>query len=133
MAVENERAIADNELKNRIELARREEALVLQDGVNARRRAEEDAAARLVDARAGDERAALQAAREAQSLDTIEAARLRAERERARINATVPAATLLALALRDLAGQIGSVEHLTITPELLTPLLARAASAGQAS
>lgn len=131
MAVEKERAIADNELKNRIELARREEELVLQDGVNARRRAEEDAAARLIDARAGDERAALQADREARSLDTIEAARLRAESERARINTAIPAGTLLALALQDLAGQIGNVEHLTITPDLLTPLLTRAAGARQ--
>ena len=65
LAVEKERAIADNELKNRIELARREEELVSQDGVNARRRAEEDAVAQLVGAHAEDERAELRAEREA--------------------------------------------------------------------
>ncbi len=38
----------------------------------------------------------------------------------------MPADVLLALALREMAGQLGKVEHLTITPELLTPLLAKA-------
>jgi hypothetical protein len=37
----------------------------------------------------------------------------------------MPPEVLLALALRELAGQLGQVEHLTITPELLTPLLQR--------
>jgi hypothetical protein len=40
MAVEKERAIAENELANRIELARREEELVSQAAVNDRRKAE---------------------------------------------------------------------------------------------
>jgi hypothetical protein len=31
----------------------------------------------------------------------------------------------MALALRELAGEVGKIEHLTITPELITPLLAR--------
>ncbi len=33
---------------------------------------------------------------------------------------------LLALALQEMAGQLGQVEHLAVTPELLTPLLQRA-------
>ena len=61
-----------------------------------------------------------------------EAARLRAERERAEIQAAVPAEVLLALALRELAGQIGNVEHLAITPDLLTPLLTRVNGGGGA-
>jgi hypothetical protein len=41
-------------------------------------------------------------------------------------NGPAPAgASLLALALRELAGQLGQIEHLTITPDLLTPVLAR--------
>jgi hypothetical protein len=35
----------------------------------------------------------------------------------------MPPAVLLALALRELAGQLGQVDHLTITPDLVTPLL----------
>ncbi len=45
VAVERERAISENELQSQIELARREEQLVGQRGTNARRAAEEDAAA----------------------------------------------------------------------------------------
>ena len=52
LAVDSERAIAENELGNRIELARREEELVAREGANERRRAEEEAAARAVTARA---------------------------------------------------------------------------------
>lgn len=125
LAVENERAIADNELKNRIELARREEELVAQDGANARRRAEEEAAAALVAAQAADERAELGARRDAATIDLVDGARLRIEEARAQIDAQTPPEVLLALAVRELAGQLGAIEHLTITPDMLTPLLAR--------
>lgn len=126
LAVESERAIADNELKNQIELARREEELVERQGANARRRAEEEAVARMVDTQAGSERAQIEAARQAETIDTVEAARLRAEAENARIQGELAPQTLLALALRELAGEIGKVDNLTITPDLLTPLIARA-------
>lgn len=52
VAVERERTIAENELASRIELARREEQLVEQRGTNARREAEETAAADRVRAEA---------------------------------------------------------------------------------
>src|SRR6516225_9426641 len=55
-AVEQERAIAENELQNKIELARREQQLVEQRGANARRTAELDAAAALVAAQGVAER-----------------------------------------------------------------------------
>jgi regulator of protease activity HflC (stomatin/prohibitin superfamily) len=106
-AVDKERAIAENELGNRTELARREEQLVAHEAANA------------------DERAARAARREADALDVVEAARLRAERERAEIQAAVPTDVLLALAVRELAGQLGAIEHLTVTPDLLAPVLAR--------
>src|ERR671915_422695 len=129
LAVEKERAIAENELQNRIELARREEQLVGQDGANQRRRAEEQAAAARIDAEAADERGRLAARREADTIDLVEAARLRAERERAEIQGAMPPAVLLALALRQLAGELGKVEHLTITPDLVGPLIERLAAA----
>ena len=131
LAVEHERAIAENELKNRIELARRAEELVEREGANERKRAQEEAAALLVSAHAADERRALEAEREAQTIEAIERARLTAERERMEIETAAGPQILLALALRELAGQLGAVEHLTITPELLTPLLQKAA--GKAS
>ena len=45
LAVEKERAIAENELQNKIELASREEKLISQQGINERRRVEEEAIA----------------------------------------------------------------------------------------
>jgi hypothetical protein len=125
LAVEKERAIAENELQNRIELAGREEALVAREGANARRRAEEQAAAAMVEAQSADERAALSAAREAATIDAVQGAQLRIDAERARIDADMPADVLLALALRELAGQLGQIDHLTITPDMLTPVLTR--------
>ncbi|UUY05741.1 hypothetical protein LRS13_09535 [Svornostia abyssi] len=125
LAVEKERAIAENELQNRIELARREEDLVAQEGANTRRRAEEEALAALVDARAADDREALAATRQAATISEVQGAQLKIDAERARIDADMPADVLLALALRELAGQLGQIEHLTITPDMLTPVLAR--------
>jgi regulator of protease activity HflC (stomatin/prohibitin superfamily) len=57
VAVERERAIAENELASKIELARREERLVEQRGTNTRREAEEGAAADKVRAEAEASRA----------------------------------------------------------------------------
>jgi regulator of protease activity HflC (stomatin/prohibitin superfamily) len=115
MAVDKERAIAENELANRIELTRREEELVTRSGANERLRATEKAAADKIqaEARAGE-------------IDLLETAKLRAERERAEIQSAVPPQVLLAVALQELAGQLGQIDHLTITPDLLQPLLSRA-------
>jgi regulator of protease activity HflC (stomatin/prohibitin superfamily) len=52
LAVERERAIAENEMQSQIELARREEQLVAQRGANARRQAQEAAAAGQIDTEA---------------------------------------------------------------------------------
>ena len=105
MAVEKERAIAENELANRIELARREEELVGQSAVNDRRKAES----------------------RAEEIAIVEGAKLQVERERSEIQAALPPEVLRALALQELAGALGTVEHLTVTPDLLQPLLAKAA------
>jgi regulator of protease activity HflC (stomatin/prohibitin superfamily) len=123
LAVEKERAISENELANRIELARRAEELVAQEGANERRRAEEDAAARAVQAEATDREERMETRRKVEAVDEMEAVRLRVEGERAEIQARLGTQVLTALALRELAGQLGHIDHLTITPELLTPLL----------
>jgi regulator of protease activity HflC (stomatin/prohibitin superfamily) len=129
LAVEKERAIAENELQNRIELARRQEDLVAQEGANARRVAQERAAAAMVDAQAEDERGALAAARRAATIEQVQGAQLEVDARRAEIDAAMPADVLLALALRELAGQLGQIDHLTITPDMLTPVLARLGAA----
>jgi len=124
-AVHRERAIAENELQNQIELARQEEQLVAQRGQNERRRAEEQAAAGLIQAEAQADHQRLIAAGQADTTTlvgnadaAIEVAKLAAYRD-------VDTAVLLALAARDLAANLPSIANLSITPDLLTPVLAR--------
>jgi regulator of protease activity HflC (stomatin/prohibitin superfamily) len=124
-AVENERAISENELHNKIELARREEELVTREGTNERRRAQEQAAANEILAKATDDEQRMISKRRADGVRELEAAKLEAERQRAEIQAGLGAQILVALAVRELAASLGKVEHLAITPELITPLLAR--------
>src|SRR3954470_23773422 len=66
-AVQQERAIAENELQSKIELARREQQLVEQRGANTRREAELHAEAQLVATRGEAERQAVAATSEAEA------------------------------------------------------------------
>ena len=129
LAVERERAISENELANRIEIATREQQLVAQEGANARRRAEEAAAAALVDAQASAERTALEAAAAAGRTRELGAAQADAERARLGAYADADPALLHALALQTLASQLPEIGQLTVTPDLLTGLLARLGAA----
>lgn len=124
LAVERERAIAENELHNRIELAVREQELVTQEGANARTRAEEAAAAALIEAGAAAERQNLLA--EANAHGTLVVGEAEAAAEAAKIGAyaAVDRAVLTALALRELAANLPAIDHLTVTPDLLTGALA---------
>ncbi|MET9735675.1 SPFH domain-containing protein [Streptomyces sp. NPDC006458] len=161
VAVERERAIAENELASKIELARREEQLVEQRGTNARREAEEAAAADAVRAEAEAGRtvrlAEAEAARsvklaeaeatrtarlaEAEATRAVRLARAEAEsaREVGEARALAQAAwlrvhaeagvdglaTLHALTGTRLAENLPSIESVTITPDVLTGLLAK--------
>lgn len=125
LAVESERAIAENELANQIELATREEALVAQRGANERRRASEAAAAGEIEAGAEASRRTTIAAADAEVTRTVGAAQGDAERAKITAYDAVDPATLLALALRELAGNLPAIDHLTLTPDLVTQALAR--------
>jgi len=131
--VERERAIAENELQSKIELARREEQLVEQRGANARRQAELAAAAETAAAEAAAARTRTAAAADADQVrltGAAEAERVRevglaeAAGEAARVAAVrdVPGDVLGALALRELAAHLPEIGHLTITPDVLTSL-----------
>ena len=106
-AVENERAIQENELQNRIELARREEELVVQDGTNRRQEAEQDA-----------ERVRIAGAAQAE-----------VERERAALYAGLSPVVTIALVARDTVGDLPDIGQLVVTPDLLTTLAGRLESA----
>ncbi|MBD3728873.1 MAG: band 7 protein [Sphingomonadales bacterium] len=112
LAVEKERAIAENELANRTELARREKQLIAEEAQNARNRAEGEAQAQLVEAEA-------QAAR----IRTVEQARAEAEQAHMAVYRDLPANVLIGLAARDLATKLDKIEHVSITPDTLAGLL----------
>ena len=135
-AVQQERAIAENELQNRIELAKQEESLVEQHGANERRRAELAATAALATARGQAEREAIAvraAADRERETGEAQAAAVRArglaegDAEAARLAAyrDLPAEVLQTLALKELAANLPQVGQLTITPDVLTGALGR--------
>ncbi|MFJ3646623.1 SPFH domain-containing protein [Streptomyces murinus] len=141
VAVERERAIAENELASRIELARREERLVEQRGTNARREAEEQAAADAV--RADAEAARTVRLAQAEADKVVRLARAAAEQEREvgearagaraawlRVHAEADVATLHALAAMRVAENLPDIGSVTISPDVLTGLLAKLGGAG---
>ncbi|MDQ1006485.1 regulator of protease activity HflC (stomatin/prohibitin superfamily) [Streptomyces sp. V4I23] len=129
VAVERERAIAENELASKIELARREEQLVKQNGTNTRRRAEESAAADAVKADAEASRTVRLARAEAEAAQQVGAARAEAQAAWLRVHADVDPATLHALAVTRLAENLPRIESLTLSPDVVTSALVRLAGA----
>lgn len=132
-AVERERAIGENELQTRIELARREEQLVSQRGANARREAEENAAAGAIAAESEARRTVTLA--EASADATRLAGTAQAEAERARVAAyrDVSREVLLALAAQELAGSLPRIETLVLSPDLVSRALAQLGAGAEPS
>ncbi|MEU0881009.1 SPFH domain-containing protein [Lentzea sp. NPDC005914] len=116
IAVERERAISENELQNQIELAKREELLVVQRGANALKQAEDHARA----SRVADDVKAEGIRKLAEAEAAGEKARLDAYKE-------VPQEILYALAAKELAGNLPEIGSLTITPDMIQPILQRLA------
>lgn len=133
LAVQQERAIGENELKNRIELARREEELVTQEGANQRRRVSEEAEAARISTEAKARDLEVTATANAQRTRLLGSASAEAERAKFDALESVADSTLLALAARELAGHLPAVDTLVLTPELITPLLAKLVSTSGSS
>lgn len=129
-AVEKERAIAEAELQNHIELAIREEKLIDKRGHNDRKQASEKAAAQRIDSDARSERAKVESAAKAEGIKMVEGARLVSERERMDIYRDLPSRVILGLAARELAGKLHRIDHLNLSPELLGPQLLNLIGAG---
>ncbi|BFV55832.1 SPFH domain-containing protein [Kitasatospora sp. CMC57] len=136
VAVERERAIAENELASQIELARREEQLVEQQGANARRLAEQNAAADGIRAEAEAVRRTRLAAAEAEAARILAAAQADSDRDLGAAKAEAEGAwlaahqqagpeVLRALALIRLAEHLPNIDSITLTPDVLTGLLTR--------
>ncbi|MFB7511879.1 SPFH domain-containing protein [Streptomyces sp. NPDC056144] len=125
VAVERERAIAENELASKIELARQEERLVEQRGTNARREAEESAAADAVRAEAEGARKVRLAQAEAEAARVVGDARAGAQAAWLRAHAEADPAMLHALAVTRAAENLPRIDHLTLSPDVVTGLLAK--------
>jgi len=123
LAVEKERAIAENELQNQIELAKREETLIEQKGLNEKRRATEEAESLHVSATAKAERIGLASAARAESITMVESAQNQAEKEKMDIFKDMPVSVLYALAAQALASNLKSIEHLNLSPDAFGPML----------
>ncbi|TLQ43044.1 SPFH domain-containing protein [Streptomyces marianii] len=130
VAVERERAIAENELASRIELARREEQLVDQKGTNARREAEESAAADAVRAEAEAARKVRLAEAEATAAREVGEAGAEVQAAWLRVHSEADPSTLHALAVTRLAENLPRVDSITLSPDVLTGLLARLGGTG---
>ena len=112
LAVEKERAIAENELANKIELARREKLLIAEEAENARNRATGVAEANKIESMA-----------EAERIRTVESAKAETELAHIAIYRDIAPAILMGLAARDFAGKLKSIEHLNVTPDLLAAVM----------
>lgn len=112
LAVEKERAIAENELATRTELARREKLLIAEEAENARSRAAGLAEAQGVEAVA-----------EAERIRLVEGAKVLAEAQRVAIYRDLSPAILLGLAAQQLAGKLETIEHVSVTPDLLAAVM----------
>lgn len=129
LAVEKERAIKENELHTQIELAKRQEALIEQNGANRLRDVRLTAESEKERVTADIERQQLAADGNAKAAELVaagnaKAAKLmadaKAEGDRMRVEVWQKAAgkVLVGLALQELAGHIGKIEHLSITPDI---------------
>jgi hypothetical protein len=128
-AVEKERAIAENELSNKIELAGREHELIAQLGDDARRRAGEEAEAQRIAAEGAAARSRLAAEADAANVKVLEEARVTAERARFEVFRDLEPHVLMGVAAREFAGKLSKIDHLNLTPDLLQALLGDLVSA----
>lgn len=130
LAVEKERAIAENEAQTKLELARREEEFIEQRGRNERRKNGERVAAERIAVEGNAAHELIRANASAEAHAVRQSAEVAAERERMAIYAQMPTEAMIGLAARELATKLERIEHLSITPELLGPLFTDLMRAG---
>ena len=112
LAVEKERAIAENELGTKIELETRKTQLIAREDENTRAKAAASAAVKKIGAEA-----------EAERIRIIDQARADMERARLGAYAGVSPTVLMALAAQEFASKLERIDNLTVTPDMLAGLL----------
>ena len=136
LAVEKERAIKENELATQIELSRRQEELIRQEGANQMRDVQQHCERTRLGVEAEVEQKTLTAEGDAKQMKIRaegEAAARRltldveseAERRHVELWKDVPAGTILGLGLQGFAGKVDSIQNLNVGPDLLGDALAR--------
>lgn len=130
LAVEKERAIQENELQNKIELAKREELLIGQQGANGKRLAREKTEAEAITAEAMTARMRLTAGAEADSIRVVQQAKVEAEKGRIDIYRDLPSNVLVGLAARRFAGKLQRIDHLNLGNDVLGGALTDLLEAG---
>jgi regulator of protease activity HflC (stomatin/prohibitin superfamily) len=96
-----------------------------QKGQNERKRTTEQAAAGRINAEAQAEAQRLLADAQADATRAVGTAEADAETARVAAYRDLEAATILGLAVKELAGNLPAIGTLNLTPDVLTPLLAR--------
>lgn len=134
LAVERESQISENEMQSKLDLARKRADLVDQEGHNARREAEEKAAADAIEVEAEVRRIVEKG--KAYEADWNTAGRARIANDAAYIQALAQAGPEVAraLALKEMAKNMPSFGNITITADVLSDLVAAftgSAKAGQ--
>lgn len=123
LAVEKERAIAENELANQIELASRRADLIAREDANARAEAEAKAVAQRIRSEGEAQAKIIAADAEAARIRAVEQAAADMERARMETVGQLDPLHLFALAARDFAGKVDKIDALTVTPDMLGGLL----------
>ncbi len=136
LAVEKERAIKENELATQIELAKRQQALIEQEDYNQllvvkstaerdRLVAEAGAQRQIITARATAEETELHAQGKAAAGRLVQRAELEAETARVQLWRDTPANLLMGFALQNFSDKISKIEHLNLSPDLLSDSVQR--------
>ncbi|MGB0906744.1 MAG: hypothetical protein ACPGVT_04560 [Maricaulaceae bacterium] len=109
MAVEKERAIAENELNNKIELATQKKSLIEREDENARLQSIANAA-----------NSKITADSQADNIRILQQAKVDMEKARMNIFANLEPSVVLALAAQEFAGKLSKIDNLTISPDMLS-------------
>jgi uncharacterized membrane protein YqiK len=126
LAVDAERAIAENELRNKIELAARRKDLIAREDENARSEAEAEVAAKRIKGAAEADAKILGGEAEAKRIRAVEQAA--ADMEKARMAAVidVPPAIMFGLAAQEFARKVQKIDSLNVSPDMLAGLVKQA-------
>jgi regulator of protease activity HflC (stomatin/prohibitin superfamily) len=116
LAVEKERAIAENELNTQIELAAKKSKLIDREDENSRKQATAKAAAQKIES-----------ASDADHIRVVEQARADMQRELVSVFKGSDPSVLIGLAAKDFVAKLNKIEHLSITPDMISQFLSGAA------